>query len=99
MRDDDSIVGNLGPAPWSQQDALAYEVALEGINLVTARYTGLVHEERRSATPDTDKIEAWRTELAYWAALQGTLTPAEPGKVEEVAAACGALLKSLKSGR
>ncbi|MFJ8746278.1 hypothetical protein ACIRL2_43885 [Embleya sp. NPDC127516] len=99
MRDDDSIVGNLGPTTWSQRDALAYEVALEGLNLLTARYTRLVHEEQRSAKPDPMKIQAWEAELDRWADIPGTLTPADPEKVEEVTATCSALLKTLKSGR
>jgi hypothetical protein len=79
---DDSILGNLGPVTWSEQDAADYEVALEGINHLIGEYSGLIGREERSEHPDEVAIAAWRLEQQEWAKLRQTLTPADPAAVQ-----------------
>ncbi|UGQ14994.1 hypothetical protein LO772_16330 [Yinghuangia sp. ASG 101] len=92
-----SIVGGLGPATWTPTEGLAYEVAIEGINHVTALYTGLVDKEQRKTSPDAQAVIKWRGQLDHWAQVRRTLTPADPARVQAVTAACKQILDEARS--
>lgn len=79
---DESILGNLGPVTWSDEDAASYSVALEGINHLIGEYSALIAREERSGKPDKVAIEGWLREQKEWAELRRSLSPADPVAVE-----------------
>jgi hypothetical protein len=79
---DETVLGNLGPVTWSEQDAASYELAIEGINHLIGEYSGLIAREERADEPDEVAIAAWRLEQREWAELRLTLSPADPEAVQ-----------------
>jgi hypothetical protein len=97
--EDASVLAGLEAATWSPEDGVAYEVALEGINQVVGAYSALIGREEASDTPDAAAIESWRTAQGEWAQKRRALSPVDRAGVDQVRAACSALLAELRGSR
>ncbi|MFE5974360.1 hypothetical protein ACFQ64_19630 [Streptomyces sp. NPDC056460] len=89
-----TVLGNMGTANWSAEDATAYEVALEGINHVVGAYSGLIAQAR--AAGDAERAQALTGEQGAWAAKRKGLTPADRAGVGAVASDCTETLNRLR---
>lgn len=78
-----NVLAELGLARWSVEEAVRYEVALEGADQVIGFYTDLIAREEEAGTPDAAAIADWRRAQQAWAVRRRELTPAD---VDEVAA-------------
>jgi hypothetical protein len=78
------VLTELGQAPWSAEEAVAYEVALEGVNQVIAFYSGLIGQEESAAEPDSAAIAGWRGEQQAWAARRRRLSPLDTEAVRSI---------------
>ncbi|MDX6282156.1 MAG: hypothetical protein QOH03_3227 [Kribbellaceae bacterium] len=78
-----NVLAELGSASWSGEDAVRYEVALEGAGQVVGFYAGLIAREEAAGTPDSAAIAGWRDAQEAWAVRRRELTPLD---VDEVAA-------------
>ena len=55
----DSILGQVPPYEWDDQQAISFEVAQDTISLYIAHCTDRVWTERRKDKPDESVIEHW----------------------------------------
>jgi hypothetical protein len=78
-----NVLAGLGSASWSGEDAVRYEIALEGAGQVIGFYTELIAREQAAGTPDAAAIADWRRAQQAWAVRRRELTPSN---VDEVAA-------------
>lgn len=92
---DESILAGLGEADWSQDDAVAYEVALDIVNEIIGAYSGLIGREEASPSPDATRIAAWRQAKLAWARRRNDLSPADPQTVQAVRLEGADLLRTL----
>ncbi|GAA0928778.1 hypothetical protein GCM10009554_10630 [Kribbella koreensis] len=78
-----NVLAELGSASWSGEEAVRYEVALEGAAQVIGWYTELIAREETAGTPDRAALADWREARQMWAVRRRELTPLN---VDEVAA-------------
>jgi hypothetical protein len=90
-----SVLSDLQPFPWSDAEAIAYEVALDTISLVIAWCSARLNDERQSDNPDQVVIDRL-VELRRQAAQdQRTLLPTDLAAAQRLRAEYGALLRRL----
>jgi hypothetical protein len=95
---DDSPV--LGPArPWSNVNAVRYEVAIDTIGMVVAECSARIDEQERTATPDRDSIEHWNQIQDRCVAARRGLRVDDPQGIDEVISEYGTLLHRLRAPR
>lgn len=90
-----SVVAGLEPFTWSQDDAVAYEVALDTIGMVIACYSDLIAAERSRPRPDLSAVEAWRSARTTAAAAQSGLAPDDRGAIDATIREYGAAYRGL----
>jgi hypothetical protein len=90
-----SVVAGLEPFAWSQDDAVAYEVALDTIGMVIACYSDLIAAERSRPRPDLGAVEAWRSARTTAAAAQSGLAPDDRAAIDATIREYGAAYRSL----
>ncbi|HET9658249.1 MAG TPA: hypothetical protein VFP72_23055 [Kineosporiaceae bacterium] len=61
-----SVLAGLDPARVSGDQALAYEVAVEGLRAVVGRYTGLLAQHRCGPNPDPATLAALTAAVEQW---------------------------------
>jgi hypothetical protein len=93
---DGSVLGNLGPATWSAEEGVAYEVALEGINHVIGAYAAMIGKAESAPEPDLDAIARWRHEQQKWSVRRRELSPGDFDAVQQVREECAALLAEFR---
>jgi zeta toxin len=76
------VLAELGSASWSVEEAVRYEVALEGAAQVIGFYSDLI--AREEATGTVDAIARWRQAQQAWAVRQRELTPLAVGEVAAI---------------
>ncbi|WP_328324744.1 zeta toxin family protein [Kribbella sp. NBC_00382] len=74
-----NVLAELGSATWSVEEAVRYEVALEGADQVIGFYSDLIAREEETGTP----VAGWRQAQQLWAVRRRELTPLD---VDEIAA-------------
>jgi hypothetical protein len=88
----------LGPPfPWSNVDAVRYEVAVDTIGMVMAEYSARIGEQERSAAPDHDRIQHWIQLQNRCAAARRALRPGDTEGIAQIIEEYGALLPELRS--
>ena len=89
------VLSDLQPFPWSDAEAIGYEVTLDTISLVIAWCSARLNEERQSDDPDQVVIDHL-VELRRQA-LQDhrTLLPTDLAAAKRLRAEYGALLRRL----
>jgi hypothetical protein len=81
---------------WSQEDAVAYEVARECITRMMAIRTSWIAEEQRQAEPNPAKLEVWRRERFQYATELADLDVRDRMKSERICEFYGAQIRALQ---
>ena len=87
-----NVLAGLGRATWTVPQAVAYEVAQEGIRQAIGYYSELIATEEASDEPDDAAIAGWRAEQQAWAARGQQLTPVDTRAIKRVRADADDLL-------
>ena len=90
-----SVVAGLEPFAWSQDDAVAYEVAVDTIGMVIACYSGLIASEERRAIPDQDQLQVWENAITRATADEQNLSVRDRAGVDRATAAYAGELRRL----
>ncbi|GHG05429.1 hypothetical protein ACFFSH_38620 [Streptomyces filamentosus] len=96
MREQNSVLANMGAATWSAEDGTAYEVALEGINHVVGAYSGRIREAR--AAGDSEGVRVFLQERTAWSQKRRSLSPVDRRTVDALTAEAAEVLASLRGG-
>jgi hypothetical protein len=91
-----SIAAALEPFDWDQDDAIAYEVAVDTIGLVVAAHSGLLASEGRRPAPDPARQQKTRDAIARATADRKALVGADQAQVHQVTAMYAAELRRLQ---
>ncbi|MFF1820484.1 hypothetical protein ACFVWG_24480 [Kribbella sp. NPDC058245] len=84
MTDDDgneSILGQVQPYEWDDQQAISFEVAQDTISLFIAHCTDRIWIERRKDAPDESVIEHWLGERRAAVKDSEALRSDDPGAI------------------
>ena len=87
-----NVLTDLGPATWSAPQAMAYEIAQEGVRQAIGYYAHLIATEQAAAEPDATAIAGWRAEQEAWAARGQELTPLDTRAIKRIRREADALL-------
>jgi hypothetical protein len=77
------VLDSLESFPWSSQESVAYEAALEAINGAVGAYSAKIAAEKAKAAPDEQVIERARVGRAECARWRARLDPADRTAVAE----------------
>jgi hypothetical protein len=91
---EESVLGNLSTFDWSQENSVAFEVALDSLGRIVARYAALLAAERRKPNPDRAAIDAWRAGQMAESARQHALRLGDPD-LQQVIEQAAARLRDL----
>jgi hypothetical protein len=87
-----NVLAGLGKAGWTVPQAVAYEIAQEGIRQAIGYYSELIAAEEATGEPDAAAIAGWRAEQQAWAARGQQLTPVDTRAIKRVRADADDLL-------
>ena len=76
------VLTELGTASWSGPDAMAYEVAREGVRQAVGFYARPIEAEEAAADPEAATTR--RTEQEAWAARGRELTPLDSRAIKRI---------------
>lgn len=82
--DDGSIVGQLPPYTWSDEESVSYEAAVEAINEVVGACSARIADERAKAEPDASAIATWSDERRRCHELRQRLDPTDHEQIARV---------------
>ncbi|MER7248285.1 hypothetical protein [Kribbella sp. NPDC000426] len=77
-----NVLTELGTARWSAPEAMAYEIAQEGVRQAIGFYARPITAEETAADPDV--AVARRTEQQAWAARGQELTPLDTRAIKRI---------------
>lgn len=83
-----SILDQLKGFEWSNEESVAFEVALEAINGAVGAYSALIAWEESKIVPDLKIIAMARTAQANLARQRVTLEPSNPMQVAAIRRHC-----------
>lgn len=92
------ILPQVSPTPWSDQAAVAYEVAIEGLSQAIGIYSTRIWEEQHRPAPDQNAIGGWSAARQRLVSQRETLRPDDRGAVERVQQECADLIRNFQSG-
>lgn len=92
----ESVLASVHPFDWSDDEAVAYEVALDTITLVVAQYTRLITRERAASEPVRDALEIWEAARGRCIQARRDLRSTDRAAVAEATQTYGALLRSMR---
>ncbi len=78
---------------WTQDEAVAYEVACELLTGMVAWCSSEIAKERARPTPDVAVIQRWESDSARYAREQRELDPADDAEVVRVTRVYGEQLR------
>jgi hypothetical protein len=87
-----NVLAGLGRATWTVPQAIAYEVAHDGIRQAIGYYSELIATEEATDEPDAAAIAGWRAEQQAWAARGQQLSPVDTRAIKRVRADADDLL-------
>lgn len=87
-----NVLAGLGKAGWTVPQAVAYEIAQEGIRQAIGHYSRLIAAEEATDEPDAAAIAGWRAGQQAWAARGQQLTPVDTRAIKRVRADADDLL-------
>ncbi|MFI5730499.1 hypothetical protein ACIA49_10310 [Kribbella sp. NPDC051587] len=90
-----NVLANLNTARWSASQAMAYEVAQEGVRQAIGYYAQLIATAEANADPDLAAIAGWRAEQEAWAQRGQKLTPLDTRLIERISSDADELLTDL----
>lgn len=96
MNADRSIIDNLEPFVWNNDESVGYEVTIEMINEVVGLYSALDESQQAAATPDPALIERWASERREWCRRREALDPTDHAEIERVQQECRELIERLR---
>ena len=76
------VLTELGKASWSRPEAMAYEIAQEGVRQAIGFYARPIEAEEAAAEPDA--AASRRTEQEAWAARGQELTPLDSRAIKRI---------------
>jgi hypothetical protein len=76
------VLTELGTASWSRPEAMAYEIAQEGVRQAIGFYARPIEAEEAAAEPDA--AASRRTEQEAWAARGQELTPLDSRAIKRI---------------
>jgi hypothetical protein len=76
------VLTKLGKASWSRTEAMAYEIAQEGVRQAIGFYARPIEAEEAAAEPDA--AASRRTEQEAWAARGQELTPLDSRAIKRI---------------
>ncbi|TCC20315.1 hypothetical protein [Kribbella speibonae] len=79
-----NVLSGIGPATWSAPQAMAFEIAQEGVRQAIGFYAHLIGTEQSAAEPDAAAIAGWRAEQEAWAARGRELTPLDVRAIKRI---------------
>ena len=94
MNADRSIIDNLEPFVWNNDESVGYEVTIEMINEVVGLYVALSESQRDSAPPKV--LAQWSAERRKWARRIDDLNPTDHAEVERIQQECRELIERLR---
>jgi hypothetical protein len=93
------IVGRLRGFPWSSEESVAYEAALEAINAAVGAYSAVIAGEEAKAEPDTFAISAALSGQAECARRREELDPADRPQIAAARREFAELARQVRAGR
>ena len=84
---------------WSQQEGVAYEIALDVLPQLTAAADQQIVRLRETTTPDHAQIATWEERGARWAQRRLDLTPEDTATVQQVLHIDSQILRDLQADR
>ena len=94
----DSVLGRLGgPAP-DMDEVQAFDVVMDRINRVVARYTADLADLRAASPPDPDRIAAVDARRTYFLQARATLRARDQQRVQALLVECTAVLQEPREG-
>jgi hypothetical protein len=88
-----TMSGETGPL-WTQDQAIAYEAALEAINDVIAGYSEQIDAEENCATPDALHLAMLRLRTRQAAAVRHALDVTDTASVDQVLREYSAMVRA-----
>jgi hypothetical protein len=79
-----NVLDGLGPAPWTEPEAVAFEIAQEGVRQAIGYYAQLISQEEAADEPDVSAIAEWREGQQAWAARGQELSPLDTTAVRDL---------------
>lgn len=79
-----SLLDNLKPYVWSDEESVAYEVAIEATGEVVGVCSSKLSKERVKPEPDPDVIAAWHDEIRRWVKIRRALDPTNHDQIARV---------------
>lgn len=80
----EGLLMQIERTPWSDEDSIAYEVAVEGLSQAIGIQATLIWREQQLATPDVESIRVWNTTRQRLVRRRETLQPDDREAVLQV---------------
>jgi hypothetical protein len=87
-----NVLAELGTATWTVPQAIAYEIAQEGVRQAIGYYAQLIGQAEAAVEPDAAAIADWREKQRAWAARGQELTPLDTRAIKRIRADADDLL-------
>ena len=94
-----TALGRVEPFAWSDEESIAYEVAVESLTEASGWYVAKLREERGEPAPDQAVIEQWSAALARATQDRDQLDPADHAEVARVRREYGEVVRQLRESR
>lgn len=94
MNADRSMIDNLEPFVWNNDESVGYEVTIEMINEVVGLYVALSESQRNSAPPEV--LAEWSDERRKWARRIDAIDPTDHEEIERIQQECRELTERLR---
>jgi hypothetical protein len=91
-----SLIDQLQPYTWSDQETANYEAAIEAINELIGTYSARISAENAKTQPNQAAITEWRDAQARCATLQHELRAVDHVAVARVRAEYPAIVRRLR---
>ncbi|MFC5724878.1 hypothetical protein ACFP1Z_32500 [Streptomyces gamaensis] len=91
----ESVISSVTGFPWSSEESVAYEAAIEAINSTVGACSARIAAEEASPEPDQAAIAEWQARQSECARAREALDPADHAEVARVRAHYAAVARQV----
>ncbi|MFI8202378.1 hypothetical protein [Streptomyces sp. NPDC085937] len=93
-----SVIDQVDPYEWSNEDTAAYEAAIEAVNGAVGAYSAVISAEEAKAAPDLSVIEDARAVQTQLAREREGLRSSDREQIAAARARCAQLAREVLAG-
>lgn len=93
----ESVLMHIEPMEWSDEQSVAYEVAVEGLSRAIGIQSTLMWREQQRAAPDVESLREWNANRQRLVRRRETLRPDDREAVRQVQQECAEIIQAFRS--